>query len=148
MCEENASWLFAKCLGDRMSVCVLHFVREPVPDFQCCAASFVTWSVRSPSALPRLHSALNTRRLPVCSPSPPQARVLSVSSFLVLLRNASSSVRSLGFFARRMQLVRSLGLRRRFDSSRCLRRLTPASRARASLVRVICLLKPGVTRPS
>ena len=27
MCEENASWLFSKCLGVRMSVC-LHFVRE------------------------------------------------------------------------------------------------------------------------
>ena len=43
------------------------------PTFDVALHSIVAWSVRSPSALPRLPSALHTRRLPVRSPSTPQA---------------------------------------------------------------------------
>ena len=56
MHEGNASWPDSPCgirsrlarLGEQMSVCVLHFVREPVPDFQCRAA-FVCDLVREVS---------------------------------------------------------------------------------------------------
>ena len=58
------------------------------------------------------HARVAAHRLCSWPVRPAWSRVLAILSVLGLLRTASSSVRSPGFLARRMHLVRSPGLRR------------------------------------